>query len=282
MNPADEQLRDYERQVYRAVLPGEADSVLLSELRTPGRVSADQARTALRADAIEHGLLADRKGRGLAFWLGAILVAGGIAAAIGLALSGGYALVGVAIGVGGLALLLGPIYLPARTAAGRALAARARGLQRGLDTLQADQVPPPERQPVFSRALPFTVIGERADNWIRSFRELNLAYFDAVTRVILPQWSTGRVALVGDAASSLSLFGDGSTLAIIGAYTLAEELGRTPGDIPGALRRYEQRHRRVVRPKLRGFALSGLLLVPGSRAGITARDLAVRAMNAVR
>lgn len=106
-------------------------------------------------------------------------------------------------------------------------------------------------------------------------------YFDAVTRVVLPQWSTGRVTLVGDAASSLSLFGDGSTLAIIGAHTLAEELARTPGDISAALHRYEQRHRAVVRPKQRGFALAGVLLVPGSRAGIAARNFAVRTVDTV-
>jgi len=173
VNPADAQLRDYEQQVYRALLPDGADAVLLSELRAPGRVQAEPARTALRADALEHGILADRRRRGLAFWLGAALVIAGIGAAIGLAVSGGYALVGIAIGIGGLALLLLPAYLPARTAAGRALAQRVRGMQRGLEALQVDQVPPAERGLVFSRALPFTVIDGRADNWIRTFRELN-------------------------------------------------------------------------------------------------------------
>ncbi|MFI6296468.1 FAD-dependent monooxygenase [Nonomuraea sp. NPDC050790] len=49
-------------------------------------------------------------------------------------------------------------------------------------------------------------------------------FFDAVSRVRLDTWSRGRVTLVGDAASSVSLFGDGSTLAMAAAYTLAEEL----------------------------------------------------------
>ncbi|MBU3060369.1 DUF2207 domain-containing protein [Nocardia sp. NEAU-G5] len=173
VNPADEQLRDYEREVYRAALPDGVDSVLLSELRAPGRVQAEPARAALRQDLHEHGLLADRKSRGLAFWLGAALVVVGIGATIGLALSGGYALVGMAVGIGGLALLLLPAYLPARTAAGRALAVRVRGMQRGLETLRVDQIPPAERGPVFSRALPFTVVDGRADSWIRQFRELN-------------------------------------------------------------------------------------------------------------
>ncbi|HEY9524717.1 MAG TPA: FAD-dependent monooxygenase, partial [Thermopolyspora sp.] len=55
-------------------------------------------------------------------------------------------------------------------------------------------------------------------------------YFDSVSEVHLPRWSTGRVALLGDAASCLSLFGEGSSLAIAGAATLADALAATPRD----------------------------------------------------
>ena len=173
LNPADEQLREFEREVYRAVLPDGMESILLSELR--GRASGEPARAALRADALAHGILIDRKRRGLTFGLGAILLVVGIAATVGLAISGGYALVGVAIGLGGVAALLLPAYLPARTAAGRALAGRVRGLQRGLETMQVELVPPAEREQVFSRGLPYTIIGARSDNWIRTFREIDLS-----------------------------------------------------------------------------------------------------------
>jgi 2-polyprenyl-6-methoxyphenol hydroxylase-like FAD-dependent oxidoreductase len=104
-------------------------------------------------------------------------------------------------------------------------------------------------------------------------------FFDAVTRVVLPRWTTGNITLVGDAASSLSLFGDGSTLAIAAAHTLATELTRSPGDQGAALRRYEQRHRKLVRPRQRGFATAGALLVPKTRAGITVRDNVIRVLG---
>lgn len=100
-------------------------------------------------------------------------------------------------------------------------------------------------------------------------------YFDAVSQVRMPTWSRGRVTLLGDAGSSLSLFGDGSSLAIAGARILAEELTGTPGDPRGALTRYEQRHRRLVAPRQRGFRVAGALLVPASRPGIRLRNLAV-------
>jgi 2-polyprenyl-6-methoxyphenol hydroxylase-like FAD-dependent oxidoreductase len=107
-------------------------------------------------------------------------------------------------------------------------------------------------------------------------------FFDAVTRVVLPHWTIGNITLVGDAASSLSLFGDGSTLAIAGAHTLATELARTPDDPAAALQRYEQRHRRRVRPRQYGFAAAGALLVPKTRAGIAVRDNVVRVLGRLR
>jgi len=101
-------------------------------------------------------------------------------------------------------------------------------------------------------------------------------YFDSVSRVRLPSWSAGRVALLGDAASCMSLFGNGSSLAIAGAATLARALAATPDAYPAAFRAYEAEHRVRVRPTQRGRLVAGALLVPATRAGITARDLAVR------
>ena len=101
-------------------------------------------------------------------------------------------------------------------------------------------------------------------------------YFDSVSRVRLPSWSRGRVALLGDAASCMSLFGNGSSLAIAGAATLARALGSAPDDPATAFLAYEAEHRVLVGPTQRGRLIAGALLVPASRGGIAARDLAVR------
>ncbi len=175
VNPVDDQLRPYEKHVYKALLPEGAEAVLVSELRAPGRVAADPARAALRRDAIERGTLVDHNRRGLTFWIGVALLVIGVGATIGLAVSGGYALVGVAIALGGAAMLLLGRYLPMRTAAGRALAAQVKELQNGLDAQHPDQIAPADRELVFSRALPFTIVGGRTDNWIRIFRDVDLA-----------------------------------------------------------------------------------------------------------
>ncbi len=114
------------------------------------------------------------------------------------------------------------------------------------------------------------------DTVVDELRDGGELYFDAVSRVSLPAWSRGRVAVVGDAASCLSLFGDGSSLAIAGAYTLAEELGAAPHDPDGALRRYESRHREHIGGRHRGVRLASALMVPASRPAIGMRNTAVR------
>ncbi len=70
-------------------------------------------------------------------------------------------------------------------------------------------------------------------------------YFDRVSQIRMPPqqglWSRGRVTLLGDAASCVSLVaGQGSSLAIVAAYILAGELHRAKGDHTLALARYQQ------------------------------------------
>jgi len=69
-------------------------------------------------------------------------------------------------------------------------------------------------------------------------------YFDRVSQIRMPQneglWTRGRVSLVGDAASCVSLLaGQGTALAMIAAYILAGELYRSRGDYAQAFQRYQ-------------------------------------------
>jgi len=70
-------------------------------------------------------------------------------------------------------------------------------------------------------------------------------YFDRVSQIRMdPQhglWTRGRVTLIGDAASCVSLLaGQGTALAMVAAYILAGELGRCGADYAGAFRRYQE------------------------------------------
>lgn len=101
-------------------------------------------------------------------------------------------------------------------------------------------------------------------------------WFDTVSRVQVPRWSRGAVVLVGDAAGCVSLFGEGSSMAIVGAATLAQALATHPDNLSTALARYECSHRARLRHHHRAAPLAAHLLVPATRAGAALRNTAFR------
>ncbi|OXM50394.1 FAD-dependent oxidoreductase [Amycolatopsis alba] len=117
-------------------------------------------------------------------------------------------------------------------------------------------------------------VGWRVPALLQRLRDAEDVFFDAVSVVDLPSWSRGRIALVGDAASCVSLLGEGSSLAIAGAHTLATAL--TAASSAG-FGRYEVEHRARVVPKQRAVKLAAAMLVPKTKVGLAARNLAARA-----
>lgn len=72
-------------------------------------------------------------------------------------------------------------------------------------------------------------------------------YFDSISLVEMERWSKGRVALLGDAAYCASpASGQGTSLALVGAYVLAGELAAAGGDHTTAFARYEREMRGYV------------------------------------
>ncbi|MET9617745.1 FAD-dependent monooxygenase [Kitasatospora indigofera] len=127
-----------------------------------------------------------------------------------------------------------------------------------------------------------TGLGWRVPALLDEVASTDELYFDAVSTVDLPSWSRGRVTLLGDAASCVSLLGDGSSLAIAGAHTLAAALAAHPADPAAGLARYEAAHRARVTPRQRGIKRSAALLVPATRLGLGTRNLAARLGSAGR
>ncbi|HKO84268.1 MAG TPA: FAD-dependent monooxygenase, partial [Actinomycetota bacterium] len=72
-------------------------------------------------------------------------------------------------------------------------------------------------------------------------------YFDSISQIRMPSWSSGRVTLVGDAGySPAPAVGGGTALAVVGAYVLASELAAAGGDPSAAFGGYETRMREAV------------------------------------
>jgi len=105
-------------------------------------------------------------------------------------------------------------------------------------------------------------------------------FFDTVSQIHMPRWSSGRVTLVGDAAHAPSfLSGQGSSLALVGAYVLAGELA-AHADPVDAFASYE----RMTRPFMEANqALAsrkgGSLLMPRTQEELDARNAMLAAMQ---
>jgi 2-polyprenyl-6-methoxyphenol hydroxylase-like FAD-dependent oxidoreductase len=65
-------------------------------------------------------------------------------------------------------------------------------------------------------------------------------HFDAISQIRMDKWSHGRVLLVGDAGYSVALAsGQGTSVAMVGAYVLAGELAVHKDELPGGIAAYE-------------------------------------------
>ncbi|QKV96119.1 FAD-dependent monooxygenase [Streptomyces sp. NA02950] len=74
-------------------------------------------------------------------------------------------------------------------------------------------------------AAAFADAGWQVPGMLAAMRDADDLFFDGVGQIRMPRWSRGRVALVGDAAYAPSfLTGQGSSLALVGAYMLAGSL----------------------------------------------------------
>jgi 2-polyprenyl-6-methoxyphenol hydroxylase-like FAD-dependent oxidoreductase len=103
-------------------------------------------------------------------------------------------------------------------------------------------------------------------------------YFDCVSQIRIPNWSRGRIALVGDAAFCPSLLaGQGSALAMTAAYVLAGELAKADGSHERAFGRYETLLRSYIETKQSGAARFGGALAPKTGFGLWFRN---QVMNA--
>jgi 2-polyprenyl-6-methoxyphenol hydroxylase-like FAD-dependent oxidoreductase len=105
-------------------------------------------------------------------------------------------------------------------------------------------------------------------------------YFDSVSQIRMPTWSQGRVALVGDACFCPSLLaGQGSALAMTGAYILAGELAKSSGDHLTAFGNYERLLHPLIVRKQRAAERFANSFAPKTRFGLFVRNRVTRLMS---
>lgn len=132
-------------------------------------------------------------------------------------------------------------------------------------------VPPNGRLPLMREA--FHGAGWIAERMLKDFPENEPIFFDSTLQIMMPSWSKGRVALLGDAASCLTLLaGQGSHLAMAEAYVLATELDRH-NDHTAAFAAYEKTLKETSVKKQKEAVRFSKLFVPSPKSSLPLRRM---------
>jgi 2-polyprenyl-6-methoxyphenol hydroxylase-like FAD-dependent oxidoreductase len=95
-------------------------------------------------------------------------------------------------------------------------------------------------------------------------------YFDSISQIVMNSWTRGRVTLVGDAGYSPgAAVGGGTSIAMVGAYVLAQELAQGGGrDYQAGLSAYQDRMRELAK-KTRSIGITTMsTLIPKTVVGV--------------
>lgn len=109
-------------------------------------------------------------------------------------------------------------------------------------------------------------------------------YFDRVSQIHMEArpglWTQGRVTLIGDAGSCVSLLaGQGSALAMVAAYILAGELHRADGDYALAFARYQDLFAPFVLGKQKAALRFAGFFAPKSKMSLFIRNQVINLLR---
>jgi 2-polyprenyl-6-methoxyphenol hydroxylase-like FAD-dependent oxidoreductase len=159
-----------------------------------------------------------------------------------------------------------------------------------LCTPQADEIfaffgyrsPAPERLPREQRLARlrdvYAGMGWLTMRLLADVNPLENIFMDAVIQIHMPTWHQGRVALLGDACDCpTALSGHGASLAMAGAYLLAEAL-HDATTYQEAFQRYEQQLRPYVQAQQRQARIFAAFFLPDTPLGLFVQQMLVKAL----
>lgn len=199
-------LRDYERALVDGIFGGTRDTVRVSERSTEIAAAIAAAQIGLDDAVTTQGWFAGSPRRVRTRWLlgGLGLVVAGLAAAVVLALTIGWGLVGLAIVVLGVVTMGLSSAMPTRTPRGSELTRQAHAFERYLRDVTSDAPAWPQGRErlvpsVFETYLPYAVALQLEERWTQAFAgalergELTQPdwYLTPASPVYLGLWSSG-------------------------------------------------------------------------------------------
>ncbi|MFF3765301.1 FAD-dependent monooxygenase [Streptomyces sp. NPDC001922] len=126
----------------------------------------------------------------------------------------------------------------------------------------------------------FADAGWEVPGMVAAMHDADDLFFDVVSQIRMPRWSSGRVALVGDAAYAPSfLTGQGSSLALVGAYMLAGSLADR--DHAAGFAAYEHHTREFVTLNQDQVGEGDATLFPTTARALEQRNAMLRNLSAM-
>jgi uncharacterized membrane protein YgcG len=152
----------------------DGDEVELSDLRKKFAARLEKVKDALYRDVVARKWFLRRPDKVRQAWLGIGVVAllAGIGATVLLAMHSKLAILGIPLAIGGLLLLIGAKWMPARTAKGTAITRRVNGFRVVIETAEEHTARWAEQENVFTRFLPYAIVFGVTDKWAKAFESL--------------------------------------------------------------------------------------------------------------
>lgn len=126
----------------------------------------------------------------------------------------------------------------------------------------------------------FADAGWEVPGMLAAMRDADDLFFDGVSQIRMPRWSSGKAALVGDAAYAPSfLTGQGSSLALVGAYMLAGSLADR--DHAAGFAAYEHNTRQFVTVNQELVGEGDAALFPTTAQALELRNDMLRNLSAM-
>src|SRR6266545_2443806 len=199
----DPRLELYEGTILEGLFAS-GDDVKLSDLKQHFYLTLHKAQRELYGDSVTRKWFAGDPQRVRQLYLGAGIVALGLAAAAigGLGTMFGAGLVGVGAIVPAVALLAFAPRMPAKTRDGAELLRRTLGFRRYMEVAEKDRQRFAEKENIFSEYLPYAIVFGCVEKWARAFSGINAA---AATAGWYTRSSRGMFQAM-DLSSNLSSF----------------------------------------------------------------------------
>ncbi|MEM8574656.1 MAG: FAD-dependent monooxygenase [Pseudomonadota bacterium] len=154
--------------------------------------------------------------------------------------------------------------------------------ERKLDAtfvFRLDEVDVPADQQLTFVRRAFKGAGWIGEALLDSYKGSAPLYFDTLTQIAIPRWSRGRVTLLGDACGCLTLLaGQGSHMAMAGAYILAQELQRYDGNHAAAFTAYEAMMKPEIASRQEDAAAFAKIFIPTAQSKPWLRHLVTKAV----